>query len=67
MAILEPTAKADTANMMQRINDSLRATETETVQREGIEHLAVQAATGASVSLGESTLEQMRKIRDKVK
>ncbi len=48
MAILEPTAKADTLGMMQSI-------------------LSPKAATGACVSLGESTLEQMRKIRDKVK
>jgi len=74
MAILEPTAKADTANMMRHINDSLKATEAETVQEEGIKHLAGQARTGAPVSPVKGvenklvgTLEQMRKIRDKVK
>ena len=74
MAILEPTAKADTANMMRRISGDLRATEAEDVQRGGIEHLAEQAATGRYRQLQTATgnglvgtLEQMRKIRDKVK
>ncbi len=71
MAILEPTAKADTANMMRRISGDLRATEAEDVQRGGIEHLAEQVATGAPTGGTEhrliGTLEQMRKIRDKVK
>ena len=64
MAFLEPTAKADTANMMRRISGLLRATEAETVQRGGIEHLTGQVATGAPESLEVGTLEQMRKIRD---
>ena len=67
MAILEPTAKADTANIMQRINDSLRVTEAKTIQGEGIEHLAEQISTDAPVSLKIGTLEQMRKIHNKVK
>ncbi len=55
MAILEPTAKADTLGMMQSI-------------------LSPKVAPGAPVGLVEGTehelvgtLEQMRKIRDKVK
>ncbi len=55
MAILEPTAKADTLGMMKSIRGPKVATEAPVGLVEGTERELV------------GTLEQMRKIRDKVK
>ena len=55
MAILEPTAKANTLDMMQGINSSNGATEAPVGLVGGTERKLV------------GTLEQMRKIRDELK